>query len=178
MAVHTLRGQLDQTGPTTAQELVRLTSLPRNLIEVAAARLEGEGFALPGRFDPTLDGEPWCSGRLLIRIHGYTQQRLRREIEPVSAHDFMRFLLHWHPGPAPGTSLLGFFRYYLLTSLGYDSFRAVGNALMRSCGARRSWRPWEDRQALSPRLARARRKAETASWVELAAEDDAVAPEA
>jgi len=36
----------------------------------------------------------------------------------------------WHPGLAPGTSLLGFFRYYLLTSLGYDSFRAVGNALM------------------------------------------------
>jgi ATP-dependent Lhr-like helicase len=30
-----------------------------------------------------------------VRIHSYTQQRLRREIEPVSAQDFMRFLLQW-----------------------------------------------------------------------------------
>ncbi|HUY55087.1 MAG TPA: hypothetical protein VMV23_08010 [Candidatus Nanopelagicaceae bacterium] len=53
MAVDTLRGHPDQTGPTTAEELVRLTSLPRKLIEVAVARLEGEGVALRGRFDPT-----------------------------------------------------------------------------------------------------------------------------
>lgn len=49
-----------------------------------------------GDFDPALDGaEQWCARRLLARIHGYTQNRLRREIEPVSAQDFMRFLLRW-----------------------------------------------------------------------------------
>jgi ATP-dependent Lhr-like helicase len=31
----------------------------------------------------------------LARIHGYTQKRLRREIEPVSPKDFMRFLLEF-----------------------------------------------------------------------------------
>jgi ATP-dependent Lhr-like helicase len=37
----------------------------------------------------------WCSRRLLARIHRYTLNRLRREIEPVSAADFLRFLFVW-----------------------------------------------------------------------------------
>ena len=42
-----------------------------------------------------------CARRLLTRIHRYTQDRLRREIEPVSARDFIRFLLRWqHVAPA------------------------------------------------------------------------------
>ena len=36
----------------------------------------------------------------------------------------------WSPGMTPATALLHFGRYYLLTSLVYDSFRAAGNALM------------------------------------------------
>jgi len=43
---------------------------------------------------PPLDTE-WCERRLLARIHRYTLERLRREIEPVSQADFMRFLLSW-----------------------------------------------------------------------------------
>ena len=38
--------------------------------------------------------------------------------------------LGWHPGLAPLAALGRFGRYYLLTSLAYDSFRAGGNALM------------------------------------------------
>lgn len=38
--------------------------------------------------------------------------------------------LGWEPGMDPATSLLHFGRFYLLTSLAYDTFRAVGNALM------------------------------------------------
>jgi energy-coupling factor transport system substrate-specific component len=38
--------------------------------------------------------------------------------------------LGWDPGMAPATSLLHFGRYYVLTSLAYDTFRAVGNVLM------------------------------------------------
>jgi ATP-dependent Lhr-like helicase len=37
----------------------------------------------------------WCERRLLARIHRYTLQSLRAEIEPVSAADCMRFLLEW-----------------------------------------------------------------------------------
>jgi ATP-dependent helicase Lhr and Lhr-like helicase len=43
----------------------------------------------------------WCVRRLLARIHRYTLNRLRKEIEPVSPADFMRFLLTWHR-VAPG----------------------------------------------------------------------------
>ncbi len=45
---------------------------------------------------PVAAGEiEWCERRLLARIHRYTLDRLRREIEPVSQADFMRFLLAW-----------------------------------------------------------------------------------
>jgi len=38
--------------------------------------------------------------------------------------------LGWSPGMDPATALVHFGRYYLLTSLAYDTFRAAGNALM------------------------------------------------
>ncbi|HEY3320834.1 MAG TPA: hypothetical protein VGP72_10255 [Planctomycetota bacterium] len=37
----------------------------------------------------------WCERRLLARIHRYTLDRLRREIEPVTAADYLRFLFSW-----------------------------------------------------------------------------------
>jgi energy-coupling factor transport system substrate-specific component len=38
--------------------------------------------------------------------------------------------LGWSPGMSAGTSLLHFGRFYLLTSIAYDTFRAVGNVVM------------------------------------------------
>ena len=37
----------------------------------------------------------WCERRLLARIHRYTVKRLRAEIEPIEARDFLRFLFEW-----------------------------------------------------------------------------------
>ena len=48
----------------------------------------------------------WCDRRLLARIHRLTLGRLRREIEPVSPAEFMRFLLTWQHLPS-GTQLHG-----------------------------------------------------------------------
>jgi ATP-dependent Lhr-like helicase len=48
----------------------------------------------------------YCARRLLDRIHRYTRDRLRREIEPVTAQDFMRFLLRWQ-GLTPETRRAG-----------------------------------------------------------------------
>jgi ATP-dependent Lhr-like helicase len=101
-ATAALRGHLDLLGPTTQAELAAATGLAPNLLELALARLEAEGFCLRGRFDESLPGEQLCARRLLARIHAYTQERLRREIEPVSAQDFLRFLLRWQH-VAPGT---------------------------------------------------------------------------
>jgi ATP-dependent Lhr-like helicase len=94
-----LRGQLDVLGPVTVAELCAAIGLTSPAVERGLARLEAEGFALVGHFDPTRGSTPpeeWCARRLLARIHGYTKARLRREIEPVSAQDYMRFLLAWH----------------------------------------------------------------------------------
>jgi ATP-dependent Lhr-like helicase len=71
------------------------TGLGAGTVAMALARVEQEGFALRGRFEPGAAEEQWCARRLLARIHAYTQKRLRREIEPVTARDFMRFLLRW-----------------------------------------------------------------------------------
>ena len=68
--------------------------LQANAIAGALAALEAEGFAMRGRFTPA-GAEEWCERRLLARVHGYTVKRLRAEIEPVAARDFLRFLLAW-----------------------------------------------------------------------------------
>jgi ATP-dependent Lhr-like helicase len=57
--------------------------------------LEIQGRILRGRFTPGTPEMEWCDRRLLARIHRYTLSRLRAEIEPVTAADYMRFLTHW-----------------------------------------------------------------------------------
>src|SRR5204863_5928293 len=95
VAAEMLRGHLDVSGPLTAEELARATSLGVADVNLALIRLENEGFALRGRFtDPDGAGQ-WCARRVLTRIHAYTRQRKRREVEPVTARDFIRFLLRW-----------------------------------------------------------------------------------
>ena len=48
-----------------------------------------------GHFTPGAAEEEWCERGLLARIHRYTVKRLRAEIEPVPARDFLRFLFEW-----------------------------------------------------------------------------------
>jgi ATP-dependent helicase Lhr and Lhr-like helicase len=104
-----IRSRLESTGPATAFELAQILSLPQGEVEIALHALEGEGEILQGRFrSPSLPGgEPeWCNRRLLARIHRLTLGRLRREIEPVTPADFVRFLLRWQR-VAEGTRLHG-----------------------------------------------------------------------
>ena len=90
-----LRGQLEVSGPTTVAQLTRQLPLAAIQVEQGLARLESQGFVLRGRFIPDEAHEQWCERRLLARIHRRTLNRLRSEIEAVSAADFYRFLLHW-----------------------------------------------------------------------------------
>ncbi|HET6837030.1 MAG TPA: hypothetical protein VFH24_03245, partial [Gemmatimonadales bacterium] len=89
------RGRLGITGPVTAAQLANSLSVSTGDTEVALAALEGEGVVLRGRFTADPNGLEWCDRRLLARIHRYTLNRLRAEIEPVSPADFMRFLFAW-----------------------------------------------------------------------------------
>jgi ATP-dependent helicase Lhr and Lhr-like helicase len=90
-----IRGRLEGLGPVTAAELALSCGLRAERIDEALLRLETEGFALRGRFTPGGEDVEWCARSLLARIHRYTLNRLRAEIEPVSAADFMRFLFSW-----------------------------------------------------------------------------------
>ena len=107
-AADLLRGHLDCRGPSTPADLAQATGLPENLVVRALARLEDEGFAIRGRFAAPGGPEEWCARRLLARIHSYTRQRQRAEIDPVTARDFMRFLLRWQH-VEPGTKREGRF---------------------------------------------------------------------
>ncbi|HEY1434313.1 MAG TPA: hypothetical protein VGG65_03000, partial [Thermoanaerobaculia bacterium] len=79
-----LRGRLEALGPVVDGDPL-------------FAQLEAEGSILRTRIDGR---EAWCDRRLLARIHRYTIERLRREIEPVSAAQFLRFLACWqHADP-------------------------------------------------------------------------------
>ncbi|MEM7434849.1 MAG: DEAD/DEAH box helicase [Myxococcota bacterium] len=99
-----VRGRLQASGPVTASALASDLSLPVASIDAALATLEGEGFVLQGRFTPGGDDVEWCERGLLARIHRYTLNRLRKEIEAVSAADFMRFLLGWQHASAESRS--------------------------------------------------------------------------
>jgi ATP-dependent helicase Lhr and Lhr-like helicase len=95
VAAEMLRGHLDVLGPVAVPDLASATGLSFSEVEMALIRLETEGFALRGRFSDPSGPEEFCARRLLARIHAYTRERRRREIEPVTPRDFMRFLLRW-----------------------------------------------------------------------------------
>jgi ATP-dependent helicase Lhr and Lhr-like helicase len=100
-AVLTLaRGWLAHTGPTTATELAGTVRIPAAEVEAALLRLEAEGTVLRGQFRGGAETE-WCDRRLLARIHRLTLETLRRQIQPVTPAQFMRWLLRWqHVAPA------------------------------------------------------------------------------
>jgi ATP-dependent helicase Lhr and Lhr-like helicase len=120
-------GWMSHLGPVTADQVGTLLGLPSSEIEKALLRMEASGSILRGNFTgqtadsnrlETVDlrstGRPgaavptwphklqteWCERRLLARIHRLTVATLRKQIEPVTAAQFMRWLLRWqHVAP-------------------------------------------------------------------------------
>ena len=91
-----VRARMDVAGPVTVSGLSLALALAPDEVTLALHRLESEGQVLRGTFRPGAEELEWCDRRLLQRIHRLTVGRLRREIEPLSAQDFMRFLFRWH----------------------------------------------------------------------------------
>jgi len=102
--VEVVRGWVTCLGPFTAAGLAGRLRLP--VTEVELAQLESEGLLLRGRFTPGAGELEWCERTLLARIHRLTLGRLRREIEPVSTSDVLRFLFRWQH-VQPGTQVHG-----------------------------------------------------------------------
>src|SRR4051794_12877889 len=90
-----IRGRMSLLGPTTAAELAMSMNIDEKAADAALLQLESEGAILRGSFTRGAHGTEWCDRRLLARIPRYTLNRLRAEIEPVTAADFMRFLFAW-----------------------------------------------------------------------------------
>jgi ATP-dependent Lhr-like helicase len=90
-----VRRRLGGLGPVTVAALAGSMAVEPGEVEQALLRLQTEGFVMQGRFTADASATEWCERHLLARIHRYTIGRLRREIEPVSRRDLMRFLFDW-----------------------------------------------------------------------------------
>jgi len=102
-----IKGWVFHLGPTTHQELKARLLLSTQEIEQALHVLENTGLVLRGHFREHNHAElEWCERRLLARIHRLTITTLRESIQPVSALQFVHWLLQWQH-LAPGTQLVG-----------------------------------------------------------------------
>ena len=129
-------GWMAHVGPVTASELGETLQIPAGDMEKTLLRMEAGGAILRGRFTDSAAGETeWCDRRLLARIHRLTLGTLRKQIEPVTPAEFMRWLLRWQH-VAPGRQLLGE-RGMLEALQQLQGFEAPANAWERSILARR-----------------------------------------
>jgi ATP-dependent Lhr-like helicase len=109
-------GWMSHVGPTTATQLEETLGIAASDISGALLRMEASGTVLRGNFSGAASraGSPapleheteWCERRLLARIHRLTVATLRKQIEPVTAAQFMQWLLRWQH-VAAGTQVSG-----------------------------------------------------------------------
>ena len=127
-------GWMSHVGPATASQLGASLGLAASDVEKALLRMEASGTVLRGKFTGAASragapaphnpvelrstGQPgaavptqadeveWCERRLLARIHRLTVGMLRKQIEPVTAAAFLRWLMRWQH-VAPGTQVAG-----------------------------------------------------------------------
>jgi ATP-dependent helicase Lhr and Lhr-like helicase len=99
-------GWMSHLGPVTANQLGFLLGLPAAEIDKAFLRMEASGSVLRGNFTGSHEQTEWCDRRLLARIHRLTVATLRKQIEPVTAAQFMRWLMRWQH-VAQGSQVLG-----------------------------------------------------------------------
>jgi ATP-dependent Lhr-like helicase len=152
--VEILRGRLEGLGPVTEATLVAPLGLSAGDSAAALAALETEGFALRGRFTAGTNADEWCERRLLARIHHYTVKRLRAEIEPVAARDYLRFLLDWQhvssdtrmEGPKALDTLIGQIE-------GFEAPAAAWESEVLPARLKGYQQSWLDERCLSGRIA-------------------------
>jgi ATP-dependent Lhr-like helicase len=147
-------GWMSHLGPTTATGLGESLGISASEILGALLRMEASGTVLRGNFSgtakragapalhvpgaavPTQEPEiEWCERRLLARIHRLTVASLRKQIEPVTAAQFMEWLLQWQHA-APGTQVVGE-RGTLEVLRQLQGFEVPANAWERQVLARR-----------------------------------------
>ena len=102
-----VQGWLQHSRPISASQLGASLGLPASEIEKGLLRMEASGSILRGKFtDPKVAETEWCDRRLLARIHRLTVATLRKQIEPVTPAQFVRWLFRWQH-LAPGSQVVG-----------------------------------------------------------------------
>jgi ATP-dependent Lhr-like helicase len=131
-----ITGWLARLGPITIPGLANFLGLAIADVEKTFLRLEAAGSVLRGQFTDSSSGEAeWCDRRLLARIHRLTLGALRKQIQPVTAAQFMRWLLRWQH-VTPETRLPGE-RGTLEALQQLQGFEAPANAWEQQILARR-----------------------------------------
>jgi ATP-dependent Lhr-like helicase len=130
-----ITGWMFHAGPVTASALAEVLRLPQPAIDRTLLRLEAAGTILRGKFTGATEETEWCERRLLARIHRLTIGGLRKQVEPVTQAQFMRWLLRWQH-VAPSTQLLGE-RGTLEVLQQLQGFEAPANSWERQILARR-----------------------------------------
>lgn len=131
-----IAGWMSHAGPVTAGVLADVIGIAEPDIEKALLRLEANGTVLRGNFtDASPSEKEWCHRTLLAQIHRRTLGALRSQVEPVTAAQFMRWLLRWQH-VAGGTQLFGE-RGTLEAIQQLQGFEAPANSWERQILARR-----------------------------------------
>ncbi len=118
-----------RTGVSASDEPVELRSTGR---PGAAVPTYSSSVSTSSPHEPEIE---WCERRLLARIHRLTVGMLRKQIEPVTAAAFMRWLLRWQH-IAPGSQASGE-RGTLEVLQQLQGFEVPANAWERQVLARR-----------------------------------------
>ena len=100
-----MKGWMEVLGPISERELVHRFGFSDSQVSISMAYLESMGLVIQGKFSGNdiqwgENQKQWCWRTILMRIHSRTIQRLRKQVEPVTQEDYMRFLLRWqhvHP---------------------------------------------------------------------------------
>jgi ATP-dependent Lhr-like helicase len=132
--IEIIRGRMSLLGPTTASELASSMNIDEKNADAGLLKLESEGAILRGSFfstphSPHPTPQQWCDRRLLARIHRYTLNRLRAEIEPVTAAHFQSFLFAWQH-VTPSAKLTGIDGVHEIIKQ-LDGFEIAANAWER-----------------------------------------------
>jgi ATP-dependent Lhr-like helicase len=83
-------------GPFTARDVAARFELPLARAEALLVQITREGRLLEGEFRPGGVEREWIDPEVLRALRRRSLARLRREVEPVEADAFGRFLLSWH----------------------------------------------------------------------------------
>ncbi|PPG68790.1 ATP-dependent helicase [Rathayibacter rathayi] len=82
-------------GPFTAAAVAIRLGLGVAVVTDTLRRLAGERRVSEGEFRPTGTGTEWCDAEVLRRVRSRSLAALRKEVEPVDAAAYARFLPAW-----------------------------------------------------------------------------------